>query len=388
MRGVPLLALRHLVHQRWASTIIVLCLTITLLLPAVAHVLTSSYEASLTSRAAATPLIAGSKGNRFDLTLSVLYFRKSGVEPVRMSDVEAIQAQNFGLAIPMHVAFTARGLPVVATTPEYFEHRNLRAARGELPVIMGEVALGARAARDLGVAPGDFVFSDQRELYQIAAAPALKMRVVGVLAPTDTPDDDAIFSDLRTAWVLEGLVHGHEDPKKLRPELVLGGTDSHTVLSEAMIEYNEITPENVGTFHVHGTSSELPVSAIMVVPANEKASTLIKAQVNASKTMQMVVPSDVVSDLIAFVFRIKALFDALAVLLAVTTALLTALVVALSLRLRAREIQTLHRIGCGRWTVFRLCAVELMAIGLVSCLLAAAGVAGAVASLSALPRML
>ena len=38
-----------------------------------------------------------------------------------------------------------------------------------------------------------------------------KTVVVGVLPPTNTPDDDGIFVDIKTAWVIQGIGHGHED---------------------------------------------------------------------------------------------------------------------------------------------------------------------------------
>ena len=35
--------------------------------------------------------------------------------------------------------------------------------------------------------------------------------MVGILAPTSTPDDEAVFVDIKTAWVISGIGHGHED---------------------------------------------------------------------------------------------------------------------------------------------------------------------------------
>ena len=37
------------------------------------------------------------------------------------------------------------------------------------------------------------------------------MKVVGVLSPVATPDDEAVFVDVKTAWVIAGLAHGHDD---------------------------------------------------------------------------------------------------------------------------------------------------------------------------------
>jgi hypothetical protein len=60
----------------------------------------------------------------------------------------------------------------------------------------------------------------------------------------------------------------------------------------------------------------------------------------------MLIPEVVVHDLVAFVFKIKKLFDALTLVLVVITVALTGLVLLLSARLRAREMGTLHRLGC------------------------------------------
>ena len=49
------------------------------------------------------------------------------------------------------------------------------------------------------------------------------MQVVGVLEPSYTADDGAIFVDLKTAWVIQGLVHGHQDMDGLTR--IAGGID-------------------------------------------------------------------------------------------------------------------------------------------------------------------
>ncbi|MEZ6197451.1 MAG: hypothetical protein R3F20_17270 [Planctomycetota bacterium] len=204
MKGLLLLSWRQLTFHRTRSAILVLALAATIFLPVATQLLVSRYDADLRARAATSPLVAGSKGNRFDLTLATLYFRSADLDVVPFSEYEALRDAGFGVAIPMHLRFTARGRPVVATSPEYFAHRRLRPERGRLPYRIGEVVLGAGVAADLGLGPGDHLFSDQREIYDITKPPALKMPVVGVLGRADGPDDLAVFVDTKTAWVLEG----------------------------------------------------------------------------------------------------------------------------------------------------------------------------------------
>ncbi len=365
MNGLAFLTWSHLRRNPGRTAILVACTALALFLPVAGALLVSGYERDLVARARATPMVLGSKGNRFDLVLTALYFRASKLAPITQGAAQDLQAEGNGTVIPLHLGYTARQRPVVGTTPEYFELRKLLAAQGTLPLLLGDACVGADVARDLQLAPGGALFSDPRELYDIAVPPALKLRVCGVLPRTGSADDGAVFVDVKTGWVLEGLAHGHQDPQRgVDPGLVLrqdrdkDGRDG-IVLSEAMIEYNEITEQNVADFHFHGDPAHLPLTAVLFVPDSPKAATMTKAKVNFKGDLQMLIPEVVVRDLVAFVFQLKKLFDALTLTLGGITAALTALVLLLSARLRRREMQTLHRLGCSPRTVTLLYVGEV-----------------------------
>ena len=56
---------------------------------------------------------------------------------------------------------------------------------------LGECVVGSEAAQVLGVEPGDHVLSSAGNAFDVAGSFPLKMKVVGVLAPTGTADDEA-----------------------------------------------------------------------------------------------------------------------------------------------------------------------------------------------------
>lgn len=351
MKGAFWLSFRYLSYRKVQTGVLLACLSVPVFLPLAVRLLLDRYRSDLTARAVSTPLIAGSKGNRFDLALSALYFRESASGSIPYGEAKRIQESGLAVAIPMRLGFRARGHPIAAVSPEYFELRNLRAARGDLPVLLGEAVLGASAAGSLGLGPGDSLFSDPRSLYDIASPPSLKMRVCGVLASTGTPDDLAVFVDIGTAWILEGFYHGHQDAEQAGADLVIERQDDFTRLSPAMVEFNEVTEENRHRFHYHGDPEALPLSAIIAVPLDGKSKTILKARMNARGQFQMLEPVDVVEDILGFVFELKKFFDGFILLLAAVTALLTGLILWLSGRLRRREMETLHRIGASRTTI-------------------------------------
>ncbi len=395
MTGVWYIALRRVLHNRGLSAIMAMCIGVAILLPLATGILAGRYGRALVARADASPLVAGARGNRFDLTLASLYWRRSGMATISMAHYRAIAREFAGadaIGVPLHVRFTAQRVPIVATTPEYFTARHLRARDGTLPLMIGDAVLGSAAAARLGLDVGDSLFSDQIDAFDIAKPPALKMRVVGLLAPAGpegSPDDDAVFTDIKTAWILEGLAHGHADAATgVAERMVLDRSGANVSLSEELIEYNEVKPSNLSSFHMHADESMLPVSAVLIFPGNDKAGTLIKSRINVSQDMNAVVPREVVDELLAIVVRVRTILDTFFVVLGLSTISMSGLIAMLSIRVRARETETLHRIGCSRWFVVQLHAVELLIVSLAGVLLAIAGTALVVWLMPGLVRVL
>lgn len=345
MRGAVGLGLRYALRHRAQTLIVALCVAATVGLPVAAQFLLDHYQRELSTRAASVPLVAGARGSRFDLAFAALYFRVLPIEAVPMALHAEIAEDPNVTAVPLHARFTARSRPLVAIGADYYALRGLRAASGTLPLMLGDAVLGAEAARKLGLGVGDSIFSDQRDLYDLSVPPPLKMRVVGVLAETRSADDHAVFTDIATAWVLEGLTHGHASEAEVDPSLIMGETDGHVALSPSMTTYNEITEANIAGFHAHADPGSLPVTGVLIFPRDDKARTLVKARVNNAGTYQAIEPGRLVEELFDAVFRVKAVFDGLIVMMGVVTVLLVALVSILSTRLRQGELQTLERIG-------------------------------------------
>jgi len=371
MNRVLLLAWRYVAYHKVKTAILTIGLTLTFVLPLTATLLIRHYGDALLHRARATPLVLGVKGNRFDLVLKALYFSAAPVDDVTMADVSAIRDSGYGLPIPLHLEYTARGThPIVGTTLDYFEFRGLHPQRGKMPMTLGEAVLGATAAEQLGLGPGDALFSDQRSLYDITRTYPLKMHIIGVLAKTDSPDDNAVFVDIKTAWIIAGITHGHQDVSATsNPAIVLQRSDDEVVTNAAIVEYNEVTPQNLHTFHTHAPEDKLPVTAVLVVPNDAKGATILKGRYSVSETRQLLVPEEVVTDLMGLVFQVKRFFDASFALVTVATLLFLILVMLLSRALRRREMETMFKIGCSRRMTFWLQLGELgivLALSIIS----------------------
>ena len=373
MKHALFLALRYMLYYRVRTVVLVVCVSVAMFLPLAVHSLVGYYRRVMVGRSERTPLLIGAKGSAYDLVLNTLYFRGRLEQKLTMVQVRQVRQGALAEPVPMYVRFTAGQCPIVGTTLDYFAFRGLKLRRGTLPQVLGDVVLGAAAAERLGLTVGGRLLSDQEKLYDMSSNYPLLMRVVGVLAESGTADDRVVFADIRTAWIIEGIGHGHTEARRVTdPTLLTSVTEQNVVMSAAVTQYNEVTADNLDSFHFHGDERGYPVSAIIALPHDDKSATILNARYRLSPDAQAVVPRKVVAEMMDIVSRVMQFLNAIFLTVLASTALLLLLVIVLSLRIRRRELQTLFKIGCSRWAVFSVQAGEIALLLAVS--IATAGV--------------
>jgi putative ABC transport system permease protein len=194
------------------------------------------------------------------------------------------------------------------------------------------------------------------------------MKVVGVLEKSHTSDDLAVFVDLKTAWVIQGLGHGHEDVTRITdPTLILKRTEDNVAATAKLFHYTEISKKNLDSFHFHGNLTDYPITAVIAVPYDIKSGTILRGRyLSSEEPHQIVMPEEVIDGLLQNIFRIKNVLDAVISVVGLATVLALVLVFALSLRLRQQEIQTIFKLGCRRMTIARLLGAEIFIIVAIS----------------------
>ena len=357
------LAWRYIWCYRGRSAVLVAAVTLAAYLPLATNLLLERVQHDLRHRSDTPALLVGAKGSRTDLTLHALYFSGRSTGVITYSVVDESEEGGFAFAIPLIAHHTVRRTPLVGTTLDYFDFRQMTISKGRMIGRIGECVVGWRVAQRLRLKPGDHVLTDTESFVDLTRYP-LRMRVVGVLNPTDSSDDEAFFCDLKTTWVIDGIGHGHQEVAELsEPGVILKRNDKEVIAGAALQKYTEITAENESSFHFHGDRDHFPITAALVVPKDDRAATILIGRWQKSKrTTQLVEPKAVIEELLVRVFQVKGLLDVAAALVAVTTILLIGLVTMLSLRLRASEMRTLFKLGCRRSTTIRLFVAELSLI--------------------------
>ena len=366
------LAWRYVGWHRWKASILVAAVALVLYLPMGLQLVVEQTARDMNARANATPLVLGGRASPLELVLNALYF--SAEQPPTFGYGVVTELRNSALVepIPLYVRYHSQGVPIVGTTLDYFGFRGLQLAQGRQLATLGEAVLGARAATALGVGVGDFVVSSPQSVFDTAGVYPLKMLVAGILATSYSPDDEAIFVDLKTAWIIEGIGHGHQE--LTRPEAasaVLKSEGDRIVANASLLQYNEITADNIDSFHFHGDSTELPLTAILPAPRSDKARVLIQGRYQDHDTLQLLEPRAIIDQLLATVFAVQRYVLVAMGLVALATAALVLLVFLLYWRARRPEQDTLHRLGGSQSAILSLMLAEVIIVLVVSTALAA-----------------
>jgi putative ABC transport system permease protein len=259
------------------------------------------------------------------------------------------------------VRFQAERAPIIGTSLEYFRHRGLDIADGQMLTRLGDCVIGARVAREKSLKAGDRITSDAENVFDLAGVYPLRMRITGVLAPNHTPDDEAVFVDLKTAWVIEGLAHGHQDLAKPEAADLVRGREGDVIQATAKVfEFSEVTESNIDSFHFHGDPATYPISAAILIPDSKKNRALALGEYQGrGAAEQIVIPLDAITQLTETLFATRKVILAALILLGAAALALAALVFLLSFRLREREMSTYAKIGASDFTILALKATEV-----------------------------
>jgi len=308
-----------------------------------------SGNAHLLVSADASPLVS---------VLNGLFYANAPQRPLEWSRYEAIRASfPWAWGVPIQQGDSYRGYPVLATTPEFFSRFEpspgepwafakgrpfTRTPSGEGTAF--EAVLGSTVAATTGLREG------AKLLFTHGAGPGAEhghvhkeheFTVVGILAPTGSAHDRAVFTDLESSWILHA-----------QDRLELGG--KHVTATAADL--------------VEG--DRLVTGVLLRVPTREgsNASASIQSQFDRLRrdpTLTVAMPAEQVRKLFAIVADVDAIFLAIAIAVLLASAVSILLALYHSMGERRRQIALFRTLGCSRARLVSLVLAESACLGLL-----------------------
>ncbi|MCY2927976.1 MAG: ABC transporter permease [Planctomycetota bacterium] len=303
-------------------------------------------HANLTQAGVGVDAILGPKGSPLQIVLNGLYHMDEMPGKIKWPYYQKVLANPIVQeGIPFCTGHSYAGFRVNAidrrflTDFEYlpgktFSFRPEDGGRGRAFADGEEAVAGWAVAKELRLSLGQTF----NPVCGVSAGPMHKNTIafVGVLAPTGTPHDRAIYIPLNTFYTLDG----HESVARMAVDE----------------QYREISGAYLKIKRVRGGAMNLNLQSM-------------KYDINQSTEAQLVVPGEVLPRLFEIIGWVDGAFLAVAVLVTGlgTTCLLVSLVSAL--RERRRDIALMRSIGATRRTVLGLVLSESLVISLFGGLL-------------------
>jgi putative ABC transport system permease protein len=324
-------------------------------------------------------VIVGAKGSKLQLVLNTIYHLSTPVENIPYSVLHDLTHGQYkpyvAKALPYCLGDNYEGHRVVASVAELLQDSEyasgrkyaFKDGRNFRPTGFFEGVVGALAAERTGLKIGDKFrpahgVNDDGQGHEHNA-----FTVVGILEPTGTPNDRAIFINLEGFYLLED----HAKPEALvhrRGQHALvhdtGGRDERGELHDVTHEGNE------GEGHERHDLTPLPeerreLTAVLVRTSSPAASIRLPNLINEGPVAQAVLP----------VREIRALFDVIVGPIETVFLVLTALIVVVSavgilvsiytsMNERRREIAVMRALGARRSTVRTIVLLESILLSL------------------------
>jgi putative ABC transport system permease protein len=306
--------------------------------------------------------------------LNGVFYARAPSRPIPWARYERIAADpKVDWAVPLQQGDSYKGQPVVGTTPEMFTKFRPSETRAYAVEPGGrvferdfEAVAGAQAARRAGLRVGDKVHlthgtSDAREAH---THEEFTFTVVGVLEPTGTPHDRAVFVSLNSAW----MVHAHE-----RREREGGHDADHDADHDHdHDDHDHDHDQDHANPTVELTDADRLITGIYVKTASRAGRTAsaampqLAAELRRDAGLTVASPSGEMAWLLDnVVSNVGQIFLAMTGVVILSSGVGIMLSLYNSMAERRRQIAVLRVLGCSRGRVFGLVVTESALIGLM-----------------------
>jgi putative ABC transport system permease protein len=215
LHGIALMVVRSL-RQHWVSSGIT-ALSVALgcgLVMAIVGVQQQAYNA-FTGGAGGFDAVLGARGSPLQLVLNSVFFLETSPGNLAWKDYQQFKADpNVKLAIPYTVGDNYQGFRILGTTDELFTRYEPKPGK-HLAVEPGgrtwsskdpelwQAVVGSYVAQKTGLKVGDRFHSFHGLVFQESMMHPDQYQVAGILAPTNTPMDRAIWVPIDTYYLME-----------------------------------------------------------------------------------------------------------------------------------------------------------------------------------------
>ena len=339
------IVLRSLRQHRFSSILAVISMAIGIALLVAVYSLKEQTHRNFTQTGLGVDAILGPKGSPLQIVLNALYHLEDMPGRIKWTYYQEVERDPLIVqAIPFAVGHSYGGFRVNAIDPRFltefeylpgkrFSFSEQEGGQGRAFGATNEAVAGWVAAKTLGLKLKD-EFHPVCGVYEGDPVHETDvLRFVGIMAPTGTPYDRALYIPLETFYLLAG--HPAETQKMARD-----------------VGYREISGAYLKVKRIRGGALHPGIQGL-------------KYAINQSDRNQVVIPNEVLPRLFDIIGWVDRVLLAIAGILTILAALFLFFSLLSALRERRRDLALLRSIGATRRTVMGLVLSESLIIALL-----------------------
>jgi putative ABC transport system permease protein len=385
------LALIYLRTRLLVTVLTVASVALGLALATVVMLLTRETQQTLMAESGNWNVVVGAKGSPLQLTLNALYYLDAPTGNIDVAVWKSIAADKaVKRVVPVNMGDNYYGTPIVGTSTDFFAPRTEAGQRllasGAMFDKPFQAVVGAEIARRFRMTLGQQIVGSHGWTTGGEAHAHSPYTVVGILAPTGTSQDRAIYTDYRSVWMQhahhdEDEEHheeaaGHHDEDEEHHEEAAGHHDEDEEHHEEAAGHHDEDKEHHEEAAGHHDEeedhhdAEGMVTALLVQLHQAGRMYRFVEAANHEYAAMATIPVDQVSALgMRFIEPMQRVLLGVAYLVVLVAGLSILISLYLTIYQRRRDIAVLRALGATRGDVFRLITLE-------AALLAGLGVAG------------
>ncbi len=321
-------------------------------------------------------LIVGKTGSSIGLALNTIFYYGVPEGNIDISYYEDLQNNKYVKKIvPIGMGDNYRGCKIIGTTPNYFSGDLYELAEGRYIQDECEVVLGSTVAKKGNMKIGDKF----KSVHGLGGATEeidedgdehhhhdFEYTVVGILKPTNTPNDTVLFTTIETLWHAHGL---HEDES---------GEHHHDEDEEHEHEEEEHEEEHEEEeVHSHAISnvpgSEEEVTSLitgLLIRANDmSAQTMLYNDLSKDSNIQVIIPNQALREFLNYIkiFTVViALIASVSVIISIIMLFITMLTSSIEQR---KDTSILRALGASRKVIFLINICQMLILALIGVIL-------------------
>ncbi len=318
-------------------------------------------------------LIIAAKGSPMDVVLSTVFYLRDPVGGVPESYLKSFRRGAYAHlteeAIPISIGHHYQGATIVGTTPEFFSkltymgNRKYECSEGGFFDTFDDFSavIGSRARKKTGLKVGDTFKTEVAQDAYLGQEHA-PLKIVGVMKPTGTPNDNAIFVNINGFYDMHGgeeacdctdPSHQHSHGEKKYSAILLM-TRQESVKPEGAVAVNPDDPD----FNPAALLEErnyVNISAVNLPATLDRTTTDVQA----------VSPVNEITTLLTTIIgNIQMVLIFLAVLVVIVAGIGMMVSIYNSMSERKQEIAVMRALGARRLTVMSIILLESILLSL------------------------